>query len=62
MGDRQSMRKILSNISEEVKMLPKVLWIAAAIIPGVFTVIGIYLASKSFIKSAKENHDKGRDS
>lgn len=50
--------KFVKDVLEEAKKVPKALWVAAAILPGGFTAIGIYFVVKSVKnKQAKSMKD-----
>lgn len=40
--------------TEAAKQLPKAAWVAAVIIPGGFTAVGIYVAVKALKKKSEE--------
>lgn len=45
-----------ANFKKTAKSLPLPIWIAAIIIPGGMTVIGVYMAYKSAKKPVKEQN------
>ena len=49
------MKKILQDAYNEAKTLPKGLWFAAIVVPGVLTAITVYIAGKSVYQTFKKD-------
>lgn len=46
--------KFVKKAMEEAKKMPKAAWLAAVILPGGFTVVGLYLTTKGLYESIKK--------
>jgi hypothetical protein len=53
--------KFFKEAVEEAKKMPKAAWVAAVVLPGGFTVVGLYLAGKGVYRSIKEKKEKKND-
>lgn len=48
------MNKFIKDAIDTAKKMPKAAWVAAVVLPGGFTAIGVYLAVKSVYDKKKD--------
>lgn len=46
--------KFIKDAVDTAKSMPKAIWVAAVLLPGGFTAIGVYLVAKSTIQTIKD--------